>query len=178
MRDPAEIPPPQVHTPPPRDAWHAPLWAPLIPRPSRPEPLTKPGRRGWLAGVVATALLLGVYLAPRPSLPFAPLVGAAPSWNVELAAAGARPVTALVYGEEAGLHLVRIPAASAGRSARRVIPARLAQGELYMVSLGWSPLVVRASSPPGTPRMSWSAQGRFVQAFQDERGTGVSTSWR
>ena len=48
---------------------------------------------------------------------------------------GDRPVTALIYGDEVGVQLVRVSAASEGRSAPRLIPARLAKGEIHILSL-------------------------------------------
>ena len=161
--------------------WDMPVGGPVVPREPPPHALSAAVRRRLRLSIMAAAVLFaGLVATFPPSRPTADTAPAAapPAWNIELMAAGRRPVTALVYGAEAGLHLVRVPAAAAGGAEPRVIPARLGESELYMMSLGWAPLEVRASSPPGTTPMSWSAQARFVQAYQDERGTGVQTSWR
>ena len=158
--------------------WAAPPdRAPLLQR-AEVQPTGVSDRRGLMIGagtfgaLVVSLCALSVIL----SRPFA--AGAAPAWSVEITAAGDRQVMALIYGKEAGLHLVRVPAASAGRAvAPVVIPARLAEGELHMVSLGWSGLMARASSPAGTTPVAWMAEGRIITGFQGPRGTGVRTSW-
>lgn len=128
--------------------------------------------------LLATAVLgLAVAFWPRSSIATLP-AGAAPRWNVELSSTGRHPVTALVFGKEAGVHLVSVPGTDATADERRRIPARLGNGDVYMVSLGWSPLEVHATSPRGTAPMSFAAQARFVRLFAEQRGTGISTSWR
>ena len=90
--------------------------------------------------------------------------------------AGSRPVTALVFGEEAGVHLVTVPAADGSAEPRR-LPTRLAAGDVYMVSLGWDDLSVASASPKGSEPMRFGAQGRFVKLFKDGRQTGIRTWW-
>jgi len=51
----------------------------------------------------------------------------------------------IVYGPEAGVHLFRVPGVNDAKHARTV-PACLGQGELHMMSWGWSALRVRAVS--------------------------------
>jgi hypothetical protein len=131
----------------------------------------------WLAIVCAgTAACLAVAFWPRAVTDKTPPRGAA-IWNVELSSSGTSPVTALVFGEEAGVHLVRIPGADATAEERRRIPARLGAGNVYMVSLGRSGLDVRTTSPPGDSPMSFSAQARFVTLFKSRTATGIRTSW-
>ena len=101
----------------------------------------------------------------------------APAWMVELTSKGAHTVTALIYGDEVGLQLVRVPAASDGQSAARLIPARLAKGELHIIALDLSTLRAQAHAPKGAPPMSWTASGRFITAFQSKTGTGVRVGW-
>ena len=99
------------------------------------------------------------------------------SWSVELSAAGLEPVTALAYGREAGLHLVTVPGRDAPLEERRRLPVRLAAGNVYFVSLGRTGLTVHSESPSDSPRISLSAQSRFVTLFQSARVTGIATSW-
>lgn len=103
--------------------------------------------------------------------------GAAAAWSVEITAAGAESITALVYGEEAGLHLVRVPGANAPSAESRTISARLARGELHMISLGRTSLRARATAPNNVAPMAWSAEGHIITAFKNAEGTGVRTSW-
>lgn len=112
------------------------------------------------------------------TLPAPPPPSRSASWNVELSSTGSNPVTALVFGREAGLHLVEVPGANGSLEERRRIPARIGAGNVYMVSLGWSPLNVHTVSPPGTPFMAFSAQARFVQLYASPNETGIRTSWR
>jgi hypothetical protein len=123
--------------------------------------------------VVALSTLASMLATPLDSPGSSP----APTWSVEMTTTGDRAVTALVYGREAGIHLVRVPAATAASSVARVIPARLAKGELHMVSLGLSTLRVRTASPAAVPRMSFMAESRVITAFQSRAGTGVRTWW-
>ena len=139
-------------------------------------------QRGWRirGSVVASVAVLFAATRLLPVLA-SPLTTAtavdAPAWMVELTSAGTRPVTALIYGDEVGLQLVRVPAASEGQSAARLIPARLAKGELHIIALDLSTLRAQAHAPKGAPPMSWTASGRFITAFQSKTGTGVRVGW-
>jgi hypothetical protein len=110
------------------------------------------------------------------TLPLNTPIAAAPEWSVQVTSATTRPVTVLVYGREAGLHIVRAPASNSTEQAR-VIPARLAQGRLYLMSLGSSALRVQSYSPRGAQPMSFQAQSHAVTAIQDRNGIRVSTGW-
>ena len=157
-------------------AWHDWPGGPLVPAP--PPDGGAAGHRWRRALLGATvAALIAAALWPRSAPVTDRRTGGAGLWNVELASSGARPVTALVFGEEAGVHLVRLPAAGATEEERRRIPVRLARGDVYMVSLGRPGLDVRSASPPGTPPMRFTARARFVKLFRDQRGTGVRTGW-
>ena len=101
----------------------------------------------------------------------------AAQWDLQLASGGAQPVTALVFGQETGIHLVRLPAAGGAAELRRSIPVRLGQGDVYMVSLGRDRLEISAASPRGTVPMRFAADGRFVKLFHTSEATGVRTGW-
>lgn len=122
-----------------------------------------------MAGLAATAW-------PRGSKPTA-VTRPAPEWNVELSSAGSAPVIALVYGQEAGVHVVRIPGSEAAAGERRRIAARLARGDVYMVSLGARGLQVHTQGPPGSNVVSMSATARFVKLSERAEGTGIRTGW-
>ena len=82
-----------------------------------------------------------------------------------------------VIGAMLILAMVRVPAASAPRADARTISARLAKGELHLISLGRASLRARASAPNGMPPITWGAEGHIITAFQNTKGTGVRTSW-
>ncbi len=97
--------------------WDMPVGGPVVPHEPPPHALSAVVRRRLRLSIMAAAVLFaGLVATFPPSRPTADTAPAAapPAWNVELMAAGRRPVTALVYGAEAGLHLVRVPAAAAG----------------------------------------------------------------
>ena len=115
------------------------------------------------ASLIGLAGVVSLFTGPPNVMPVAP------AWEIKVSSGGTRSVVALVYGKEAGLQLVRIPPKGSSRS----IPARLGEAPVFMVSLGWSEIVATAKAPPGAAPMSWSAEGRVVQAFSNEKGTGV-----
>ena len=126
-----------------------------------------------LATSVAVSWIVRVVSPPHERI--AP--DGAAAWSIELTALGNAPVSAFIWGEEAGIHLVRIPVMTAGPNASRVIAARLGRGELHMVSLGRAGLRARAVAPAGAPAGSWRADGHVITAFQTSSGTGVRTWW-
>ncbi|MEP6999865.1 MAG: hypothetical protein ABI969_05270 [bacterium] len=99
------------------------------------------------------------------------------AWDLELAADGSEPVTALVFGEETGIHLMTLPPSSANAPAARHLPVRVGVDDIHMISFGRAGLRVHTKSPPGGPPMSFSAQARVVTLFSNARGTGVRTGW-
>lgn len=123
------------------------------------------------AGVLALRAI-GGWLAE----PLAPATAAAPTWSVEVSSTSSGSLLALAYSRESGAHLLRVP----GRSAEqhpRVIPARIAAGDLHIVSLGWGRLDVRGRGPQGSRLQSYRATARAVTVFDRSDGTGVTTGW-
>ena len=160
-------------------SWFADIiHAPLARRPVA-APVPRPARQRLAAYALLAVGSLGITLYSLATLFASPLSTSSAgsvAWSVEVTATGDRPVSVLAYGREVGLHLVRVPSANSGDPAR-VIPARLADAELHLISLGWSPLSVRTSAPPGQPAMSLSAQSRTVTVFQAPDRTGVRNGW-
>jgi hypothetical protein len=136
--------------------------APLPPKGSRKR------RRRILALALGASLIALAALVTRFSAPPS-VMPVAPAWDIKVSSGGTRSVVAFVYGKEAGLQLVRIPP----KGSSRTIPARLGEAPVFMVSLGWSDIVASGEAPPGQSPISWSASGRVVQAFSNDRGTGV-----
>lgn len=154
------------------------LHAPLVRRSAEAPPAPRPvAHRVFAYGVVAVGFCVALYsLATLLARPLVTASSTAPVWSVEVAASGRGPVTVLAYGREVGLHLVRVPSEGSGDRAR-VIPARLADAELHLISLGWSSLSVRTTGPSGSPVKALSAQSRAVTIFQTPELTGVRTGW-
>ena len=154
------------------------LRAPLVRR-SATAPTPRPPAHRVLAYsvVVAGGLCLALYsIATLFATPLVTPSATAPVWSIEVAATSQGPVTVLAYGREVGLHLVRVPSELSGDPAR-VIPARLSDAELHLISLGWSSLSVRTTGPVGSPVKSLSAQSRAVTIFQTPERTGVRAGW-
>ena len=126
----------------------------------------------FTSAVIAMSVVASYFASPLSTIPIA----AAPAWSVELSSSSSHSVLALADGPEAGLQVLRVPAVDAVEEPR-VIPARLAKGELHMISLGWSSIRARSSAPSDERAMSWSAESRAITAFQHKDGTGVRTSW-
>lgn len=149
--------------------WHDPVEAPLVVRPGgAPQKAKRIRRKMLLAGVTIVAACL-TWLA----WPANDALGATEGgpWNVKMASASTRSMVVLVYGKEAGLHLLRVPGSSGG-TAPAALSANMGQS-LYVMSLGRSPLEVSADSPPDQQPVSWNARGRLIKAFRNEQGTGV-----
>jgi hypothetical protein len=145
-----------------------------LPGPTAVNPLRS--RRLLVLGLIAGALLAAL-LWRRSSPVSAPITAVGARWNVDLASAGGRPVTALVFGREAGVHVVRVPAAGASEEEQRRVSARLANGDVYMVSLGREVLSVHSKSPAGTAPMAFTARARFVKLYHTPQATGIRTGW-
>jgi len=167
-----EAPPPAWLFPPQRRAFLAERRRYLPIQHTRVAKVLAYGALAVLTVSVAVGALASAFATPLIPVPTA----SAPTWSVELSSSSSHPVVALAYGPEAGLHIFRVPGTDAA-AAPRVILARLAQGELHLMSLGWSGLRARAITPVGARPMSWSAEARTITAFQNTKGTGVSTSW-
>jgi hypothetical protein len=149
--------------------WGAPAEAALERVSAAPSPKASRKRRRRVVALALGATLIG--LTGLVSLFTGPpnLMPIAPAWEIKVSSGGTRSVVAFVYGKEAGLQLVRIPAKGSSRS----IPARLGEAPVFIVSLGWSEIVATGEAPPAQRPMSWSAEGRVVQAFSNKQGTGV-----
>lgn len=130
--------------------------------------------QGIVIGVAALLVLrmVGGWLAE----PLATAAEAAPTWHVEVASTSRSSIIAFAYSRESGMHLLRIPG-TGSTAARRVIPARIAEGDLHLVSLGLGQLEVRGRAPVGSPLESYSATSRAVTVFDHSDGTGVKTGW-
>jgi hypothetical protein len=124
----------------------------------------------WILGTAAVLLAW-----PTPSTRRA--VGTRSTWDLEITADGDQPVTALVYGEGSGIHLLTAPAAGADAAEREHLPIRLATGDVHMISLGRNGLRVRAIAPVGGPLISATAQARSITLFSNAKGSGVRTGW-
>ena len=132
----------------------------------------------YTALAVGTALVGLRLLASALSQPLdAVSTSAAPTWMVEVTTASAWPSTALVYGRDVGIQLLQIPAGKGVTSDKRVVPARLARGELHLISLGLSSLRVRGSCPPGAACASYTANAPVITLYESRNATGVRTGW-
>lgn len=124
----------------------------------------------WIIGTVAVLLAWPSSSPDRAAI--------SPSdWDLEIHADGDKPVTALVYGEGSGFHLITVPAAGADPADRPHLPVRPSNGDVHMISLGWDGLSVRTNAPPGGPLISASARARSVTLFSNAQGSGVRTGW-
>jgi hypothetical protein len=136
--------------------------------------------RWWIYGTLAIASTL-LCLRVLASVLAAPLAsvgqGAAPAWQVEVTTNGSKPGIALAYGREAGIQLLRIPAGERSASEARVVPARLAQGELHLITLSFNSLRVHSPGAPGSGVVQFSATSPIVTAFHNSKAAGVRTGW-
>lgn len=136
------------------------------------------GARLLAQGVVigAAALLVLRMVGGWLAEPLATAAEAAPTWHVEVASTSRSSIIAFAYSRESGVHLLRIPG-NGSAAARRVIPARIAEGDLHVVSLGLGRLDVRGRAPVGSHLESYRATSRVVTVFDHSDGTGVRTGW-
>lgn len=138
------------------------------------------GQRWWVYGtLVVVSTLVGLRLLA--SILAAPLdtvgAGAAPAWQVEVTTNGDMPGVALAFGREVGFQLLRIPAGDGSTSEARVIPARLAQGELHLITLSFNSLRMLSPGAPGSGVVQMSATSPVITAFQNSKEAGVRTGW-
>ena len=108
--------------------------------------------------------------------PLAPATSAAPTWSVEVSSTSSSSVLAFAYSRESGAHLLRVPGRVAEQN-RRVIPARIAAGDLHLISLGWGQLDVRGRGPRASHLKSYGATARAITVFDHPDGAGVRTPW-
>ena len=148
---------------------------------TRPRPFPPPVGRRTLRGVALTIVALVsclVVLWPS-SVPLAS-TPEQQTWTIDVMSNGAHPVRALAYGREAGLHIITVPPKDAPIGDRRSVPARLGQGDVYLLSLGWSNLAVATSAPEGLRGgpIELTASARMLRFYRNATGTFVRTSWR
>ena len=136
--------------------------------------------RWWIYGTLAVVSTL-LCLRLLASILAAPLdivdAGAAPAWQVEVTTNGNRPGIALAYCPEVGIQLLRIPAGESSVSYARVVPARLAQGELHLITLSFNSLRARSLGAPGSGVVLFFATSPVITAFQNTKAAGVRTGW-
>ena len=160
---------------PPRDRDHRAKWdapgGPVVPASPASTPAVSSHRRGLWAPAAAVVLLAALWLRGPALVP----TGVAPAnrWDLQLTSASAKPIPALVYGEHAGIHFVTLAPAPLLEDRRTIVPVALKDGDVWMVSLGWSSIQVRSSAPSSHAPMSFGATGRIIQAYDRSSGTGV-----
>lgn len=144
---------------------------------------TNSGRKSrvWAAYALLSVAAVAVALRVLASALAEPLesvtAGAAPTWMIEMTTTSAHASTAVVYGREVGFQLVRVPAATDGASRARLVPARLAKGEVHFFSLGLTSLHVQSSAPSGAAPMSFTADAPIITVYQHKDATGVRVGW-
>lgn len=125
-----------------------------------------------IAGVALLALrAIGGWLAEPLTVP----VANAPTWNVEMTSRSTSSTLALAYSRETGVHLLRVP--GRGSNEPRVIPARLARGELHMISLGLPGLHVQAAGAPNSGVLMIGADARMITMYQHKDASGIRPGW-
>lgn len=144
---------------------------------------TARARRGRSRFVFGSLFVVSALLALRvlASVLAQPLevvgAAAAPIWQVQVSSNSNVPAIVLAYGKEVGVQLLRIPARDASATDPRVIPARLARGELHLITLSLNSLHVEAPGAPGTGVVRLSASSPIITVFQSPTMAGVRTGW-
>lgn len=158
-----------------------PLGGPLAKHVSPAPPAPRPARTRIAVYAALTVVTVALTLRVVASLLATPLermpAALSPTWLVELSTTNASPTTALLYGPDVGVQLVRVPGNVETAADARVVPARLARGEVHFISLGLARLQIRARSPQPTQRMAFVADGRIITAYQSTREIGVRSGW-
>lgn len=127
-----------------------------------------------VATIALTLRLVASFLAtPLERVP----ATLAPTWLVEVTTTSDAPTTALLYGPDVGVQLVRVPGDGGTASDARVVPARLAHGKVHFISLGLTSLHVHARAPQNAYPMSFDAKAHIITAYQTSREIGVRTGW-
>lgn len=127
----------------------------------------------WAFAAATIAVMLGISLAP----PLAPVqqadVGAVGAWDIKVSSASDRPVTAIMYGETIGLHIVRLPPASS--SPYTLFRANLGERGVTMISIGRSSLALEGSTNATDPAYARAvgATSRFITIDQEGVSTGI-----
>jgi hypothetical protein len=171
---------PRVDSRPKRPRWSfAEPQQPLTTQTGRHLPSPRPlgARIAARTLVIGLAVILGLrVIGSWIAEPLTSIAGTVPTWNVEVSSTSANSMLALAYSRESGIHVLRIPGSGADRD-RRVIPAKIAAGDLHLVSLGLGQLDLRGRGPRGSQVKSYSATGRVATVFDRVDGTGVRTGW-
>lgn len=129
--------------------------------------------RVWAFAAATIAIMFGISLAPR----LAPVpqadVGAVGAWDISVSSASDRPVTAIMYGETIGLHIVRLPSASS--SPYTLIRANLGERGVTLISIGRSSLALQGSTNATDPAYARaaSATSRFITIDRKGISTGI-----
>jgi hypothetical protein len=147
--------------------------------PRLPTPRPARARIAVYTTLAVAALALGLRMvAALLATPLERMPGTlAPTWLVELTTTSASPTTALLYGPDVGIQLVRVPAEGGTTADAGVVPARLARGEVHFVSLGLERLHIHAHAPQRAQPATFDADGRIITAYQTPRAVGVRTGW-
>lgn len=101
----------------------------------------------------------------------------APAWQVQVSTNNTKSGIVLAYGAEVGVQVLRIPAKGARGDNARVIPARIARGELHLVTLSWNALYVEAPGAPGSGVGSVTASAPVITIFQSPKVSGIRGGW-
>lgn len=155
--------------------------APLV-RPDALSPLARVRRFGrrltFGVATVAGVLLVLRVMAGILAEPLEPINAPnAPAWQVQVSTNSAKGGIVLAYGAEVGVQVLRIPAKGATGDNARVIPARIARGELHLVTLSWNALHVEAPGAPGSGVVSVSASAPIITIFQSPKMSGIRGGW-
>lgn len=116
-------------------------------------------------GLVAAAFLLW---------PKGAVVPAAGAWDLEIASNSSHTTTALVFGRNAGLHVLSVPSRESGKAPARIL-ANIREGDVWFVGLGRSALQVEARAPAGET-MAFTATARVIRTVHGNGMTGVRTN--
>lgn len=177
VSDPSLRAAPRENTP----RWNAAFRAPITTRETPTEIARARRGRSWF--VFGSLLVVSALLSLRllASVLAEPLeisdAATAPTWQVQVSTNSNAPGIVLAYGPEVGVQLLRIPARNASATETRVIPARLARGELHLLTLSFNSLHVEAPGAPGTGVVRLSANAPIITVFQSPTKSGVRTGW-
>ncbi len=155
--------------------------APLV-LPDTQSPLARLARFGrrltFGVATVAGVLLVLRVLAGVLAEPLEPVNAPnAPAWQVQVSTNSAKSGIVLAYGAEVGVQVLRIPPKGTSGDNARVIPARIARGELHLVTLSMNRLNVEAPGAPGSGVVSVSATAPVITIFQSPKTSGIRGGW-
>ncbi len=138
------------------------------------------GRSRFVFGLlfVGSALLALRALASVVAAPLE-VAGAvpAPTRQIEVSTNSDSPGIALAYGPDVGFQLLRIPSREARGTDARVLPARLARGELHLITLSLGRVHVEVPGARGTGVLRMAATSPIVTVFQSSTRSEVRNGW-